>query len=95
MDTMALEVPLPKELVSMLGFSPAQTVQTIQEFLVIGLYREGQISSGKAAELLGMTKREFIRLLARKGIPYFDYSSEELAEEFKVVGTWGKEKDFA
>ena len=45
-------------------------------------------SSGKAAELLGMTKREFIRLLARKGIPYFDYSPEELAEEFETVEAW-------
>jgi predicted HTH domain antitoxin len=95
MDEIVLKVPLPKELVSMLGFAPAQTVQTIQELLAIGLYQEGRISSGKAAELLGMTKREFIRFLARKGIPYFDYSSEELAEEFKVVETWGKEKDLA
>jgi len=93
MDTIVLEVPLPKELVSILGFAQAQTVQTIQEFLMIGLYREGQISSGKAAELLGMTKREFIRLLARKGIPYFDYSPEELAEEFETVEAWRKERD--
>lgn len=38
-DTMVLEVPLPRELVSILGFAQAQTVQTIQELLVIGLYR--------------------------------------------------------
>ena len=95
MDTIVLEVPLPKELVSMLGFARAQTVQTIQELLVIGLYREGRISSGEAAELLRMTKREFIRLLARKDIPYFAYSSEELAEEFKAVEAWGKEKGLA
>jgi predicted HTH domain antitoxin len=37
-----------------------------------------------------MTKREFIRLLARKGIPYFDYSPEELAEEFETVEAWGE-----
>jgi len=95
MDTIVLEVPLPKELVSMLGFARAQTVQTIQEFLVIGLYQEGRISSGRAAELLGMSKREFIRLLARKGVPYFAYSSEELAEEFKAVEAWKKEKGLA
>ncbi|MGA9351569.1 MAG: UPF0175 family protein [Anaerolineae bacterium] len=88
MDEIVLEVPLPKELVSILGFAQAQTVQTIQELLVIGLYQEGRFSSGKAAELLGMTKREFIRLLARKGIPYLGYSLEELAEEFKVVEAW-------
>lgn len=94
-DTVVLAVPLPKELVSMLGFAQAQTAQTVQEFLVIGLYQEGRISSGKAAELLRMTKREFIRLLARKGIPYFAYSPEELAEEFKAVKAWEQGKDLA
>jgi len=88
MDAIVLEVPLPKEPVSILGFAKAQTMQTIQELLVIGLYQEGRIFSSKAAELLGMTKREFIRLLARKGVPYFDYSPEELAEEFKTVEAW-------
>jgi hypothetical protein len=29
--------------------------------------------------LMGIRKREFIRLLARKGIPYFDYTDEEMS----------------
>jgi predicted HTH domain antitoxin len=94
MDTVVLEVPLPRDVVSILGLAQAQVVQNIQEFLVIGLYQEGRISAGKAAELLGITKRGFIRLLARKGIPYFVYSSEELAEEFKAVDTWRRDKSF-
>lgn len=48
---------------------------------VLRRYQEHQISLGKAAELLGLPKREFITLLARKGIPYFDYSDEELENE--------------
>ena len=31
-------------------------------------------------------KREFARLLARMGIAYFDYSQEELADEFQMLG---------
>ena len=51
----------------------------------MGLYQERRISAGKAAELLGMDKREFVRLLARKEIAYFDYSDQELEDEFRVV----------
>ncbi len=63
----------------MLGFSKSEAAQAVKEFSVLGLYLERKISSGKAAELLGIRKREFIRLLAGKKIPYFDYTDEELA----------------
>lgn len=93
MDTVVLEVPIHRDLVSILGLAPVQAVQSIQEYLAIGLYQEGRISSGKAAELLGTTKRGFVRLLARKGISYFLYSSDELAEEFEAVEIWKRERD--
>jgi predicted HTH domain antitoxin len=55
------------------------------------LYLEHKISAGKAAELLGIQKSEFRRLMARKGIPYFDYSHEELKKEFRAVDEWGRD----
>jgi len=94
METRVLEVPLREDLLSMLGFTKAQAVEAIQEFSVLGLYLERKISGGKAADLLGMRKREFIRLLARKGVPYFDYTSEELEGEFSTVDDW-KRRDAA
>jgi predicted HTH domain antitoxin len=48
------------------------------------LYLERKISAGKAAELQGMRKQDFVQLLAHKGIPYFDYTNEE----FRAVDTW-------
>jgi predicted HTH domain antitoxin len=88
MDTMLLEVTIPKDLFSMLGFSRSEAAEAIKEFSVLGLYLEHKISAGKAAELLGIQKREFVRLLARRGIPYLDYSKEELEEEFRVADEW-------
>ena len=78
MDTTQIEVTIPKDLFAMLGFSKAEAVEALKEFSVLGLYQEHKISAGKAAELMGIGKREFIRLLARKGIPYFDYTDEEM-----------------
>lgn len=92
METMTLEIALPRDLLSMLGFSKVRATEAIKEFSVLGLYLERRISSGKAAELLGMRKREFIRLLARKAIPYFDYTGEELEEEFRTFDEWTQER---
>lgn len=92
METMTLEIAVPQEMLALLGFSKPRVAEAIREFSVLGLYLERRISSGKAAELLGMRKREFIRLLARKGIPYFDYTDEELEEEFRAFDEWKRER---
>jgi predicted HTH domain antitoxin len=91
METMVVEVTLSKDLFEMLGYSKSRAEEAIKEFSVLGLYLEQRISAGKAAELLGVRKREFVRLLARRGIPYFDYTDEELDEEFRTVDAWKRE----
>ena len=47
----------------------------------MGLFQEGRISSGKAAELLGLTRPDLVALLARKGIDYFRFGPQEWDEE--------------
>ena len=84
MDTLTLEVTFPNDLFALLGYSKPHAAEAVREFSVLGLYQERRISTGKAAELLGIGKREFARLLARKGIAYFDYSHEELADELQI-----------
>jgi predicted HTH domain antitoxin len=90
---MTLEVTMPKDLYAALGFSRARATEQLKEFSVLGLYQGRRISAGKAAEMLDMQKAEFIRLLARAGVPYFDYSAEELADEFLVVDQWEQRHD--
>jgi predicted HTH domain antitoxin len=91
METMVLEVPLSKDLFSMLGSSKAEVVESLKEFSILGLYLERRISAGKAANLMDISKREFVRRLARRGIPYFDYTVEELEGEFQSVDDWKRE----
>jgi predicted HTH domain antitoxin len=92
-ETMVLEVTMSKELFSMLGFSRTEAEEAVKEFSVLGLYLEHRISAGKAAELMGIRKKEFARLLARRRIPYFDYTPEELQEEFRTVDEWKRGGD--
>jgi predicted HTH domain antitoxin len=55
--------------------------QTTREMLVVELYRRRTVSSGKAAQLLGMPRLTFIQHASRLGIPYFDMTKDEWEAE--------------
>lgn len=84
MQTVTLEIAIPKTLLSF-GVGKEEIEREVKKWLVISLFKGGRISSGKAGNLLGITRREFLDLLDEEGIAYFDYSTEELEEEFKAV----------
>ncbi len=53
---------------------------------MIGLFREGELSAGRAAELLEMSGREeFLDLLARYQIPYAVLTAEDLEHDLNVL----------
>ena len=52
-----------------------------REMIVLELYRRGTISSGRAAELLGMDRIDFIQHASRLGIPYFSLTKDEWEAE--------------
>jgi predicted HTH domain antitoxin len=86
-ETTTLQIVLPKEFLDLLGAQP-QAVETAKEFIILGLYQEGRISGGKAAELLGLTKRGFVSLLAGKGLYYFRLTPDEWDEEVGIARAW-------
>jgi predicted HTH domain antitoxin len=86
-ETAILQITLSKEFLTLLGAKP-QAVEMAREFIVLGMYQEGRISGGKAAELLGLTKQGFISLLARKGLDYFRLAPDEWADEVETVKAW-------
>lgn len=57
----------------------------VRELTVMGLYRRGAISGGKAAELLGLSRLDFIHRAAAVGIPYFNWDQEQLDVELASV----------
>ena len=54
------------------------------ELIVIELYRRGKVSSGRGAELLGMTRLDFIRYASDLGIPYVRLDEQELDREVQL-----------
>ena len=60
--------------------------RSVRELIVLELYRRGTISSGKAAEVLGVPRIDFIKQASRLGIPYIQMSADDWAAEMPVVG---------
>lgn len=71
-DTFQVQIALPRELLVALDISTLEATRRAQEWVILELYREESISAGKAAEILGMSKLEFIELLNSREIPYLD-----------------------
>jgi len=56
--------------------------------IVIGAYIDGEISLGKAAELLGKTRDELIEEFKKLGIPIRKLSKEDVIAEVKAILSW-------
>ena len=73
MTTLTLELPdaLDKE--------RDQTLKLI----AAKLYEAGKLTLGQAAEMCGMRKWDFSAVLTSFNVAYFQYTEEDLADEFK------------
>jgi predicted HTH domain antitoxin len=78
------EVRVPVPLVR-LGFDQHEIQRRLSEWLVLSLFTEGRISSGKAARLLNISRVEFLNLLRARGIAYVNFTPDELTEELAAV----------
>ncbi len=76
-------VELDRDLVNMFHSVSGHPEKRLAEYLVLELYRRHEISSGKAAEWLGMARVEFIHYASRLGIPYIDLDEYELFAEIQ------------
>lgn len=80
-----LPVELDQDLVALLEELQRPAKQAARELIVLELYRQGEVSSGRAAQLLGMEREKFIRHASEQGIPYFQLESEDLQRELEAI----------
>jgi len=72
---------LEDELVALLRVENESVERAARELIALELYRRGSLSSGKAAELLGMSRLEFIQHAGRLGIPHLVMTEDEWQAE--------------
>jgi predicted HTH domain antitoxin len=64
------------------------TTLNINEFevkmiLACKLFEDGKLSSGQAAEIVGLSKRDFLDLLENYNVNFFGYDFEELIDDIE------------
>ena len=55
----------------------------VKLLLVIKLLEDGIVSLGKAAEIAGLTREEFISSLSRFKVSPFQYTAEDIEDELR------------
>lgn len=78
-------IALDKGVSELLGDSPEQIERRALEIIVLDLYRRHELSVGCAAEFLGLDQLSFIRWSGAQGVPFFDMTAEEWAQELQVI----------
>ncbi len=76
-------VEAPENALGTFGGSEVRFGREMFETAVVKWYDEGRISSGRGAELLNLSRADFVVLLFRHQVSPFQYAPTELAEELK------------
>lgn len=76
-------VELPEEAFATHPWNPEQVAADLRTLWLVELVRERRMGHGKAAELAGMSRFEFIREMGRHGVSPFDYDEDELRRELE------------
>lgn len=77
-----IRLDLPDSVLLATGQSPRSLRAKAKLLLAVKLFEVGRISSGRAAELCGLPRVDFLFLAGRMGVPVTDLDEEELDEEF-------------
>lgn len=85
MDPLTVRLELPRDILSALDVAEEDLEPRLKMLIALELFREGRISSGKAAELLGQSKEEFVGLLDRHDIFYFTETPGEVTKQVADV----------
>ena len=79
MRTVQLEVP--EEVFISLKHTAETMAQELRSLAAVKLFELGKLSSGRAAQLAGMSRVEFLLTLGRYQVPPFSLTSEQLERD--------------
>ena len=83
--TKQVTIEVPEAALRIFGKDEQNFGREMFETTVVKWYDAGRISSGKGAEMLGISRADFLELLFRHKVSPFQYTPEELAEDLKGV----------
>jgi predicted HTH domain antitoxin len=84
MDQVHVTIDLPQDVFSALRTNPHGFVQEMRLAAAVKWYEMERISQAKAAEIAGLSRSDFLFALAQFGVSPFQYSADEVIEEFRA-----------
>jgi predicted HTH domain antitoxin len=78
-----IQIELPDEVLLSLKETPESFTKVIRMAAAAKLYELGKLSSGRAADLAGLSRVRFLQALGQYGVPIFDLTAEELAQDLR------------
>jgi len=84
MDKLTVTLQLPASILTTLGVPESELGRTLCELIAVALYREGRISLGKVAEIVGVLLAEVPDLLARHGL-HLPYTADDALADWQAL----------
>ncbi|MEW6296355.1 MAG: UPF0175 family protein [Thermodesulfobacteriota bacterium] len=77
-----LTIEIPADVLLATGQSREEFIREAKLLLAAKLFELGRLSSGKAAQLCGVGRVDFLLMVSRMGIPVADLDEDEMQREF-------------
>jgi len=80
-------IDLPEELylsLSASGLTRERIANESRKLLALKCFKEKVLSLGRAAELSGLSKWDFLEFLSENDVPVVDYDRDEMKREFET-----------
>ena len=81
--TVSLTIDMPESVFSAIRKSPSEFAAEMRLAAAVKWYEMGVVSQEKAAEIAGLTRADFIFLLARFGVSPFQSTADEITEDLR------------
>ena len=86
MDTGQISIDLPRGVLSTLKQDPTGFVQEVRLAAVVKWYEMQRVSQARSAEIIGISRAEFLTALAGFGVSPFQHEADEIIQEVSSSG---------